>query len=257
MNFALVNTPNIKMLRGLSAGRPYHMVLAQHVLDVDEVAEFYTAERGNGFILMDNGVDEGLQQGGTDLVDAAIMCGAHEMVLPDTILNPYETLMKSQRFLEEYERLVPDITFCYVLQAWNWASLSQALDNFLWLRHQDDIPGTERIKSLAITKDFEPKAGSRIIAIAQVLEWLDRHAMQFMDIHLLGIWNDPLEVAVIERRYPNRIRGVDSSLPLIYAYHGLSVHACPRAGVDVCLEDPDLFRDYAKYPRIWIAWRRG
>lgn len=250
MKFALVNGPDQEMLRVLSQGRPYHLALAQYVLDHPYYADFYAQESFQGsYILLDNGADEGEQQQGEALVEAACRCEADELVLPDTILSPRETYEKSRMWLAQWgddSRLSPGFRFCYVLQIRCREDLVGAFDDFLFLRAC--MPEGLRVTSVAITKDFEPHGGSRMTVLDQLIRLLHQAHLDFVDIHLLGIWNDPYEVVVAERRWPRRIRGVDSSLPIVFAFHDRSVLMDPRRGLDVDLEDPALSRAFKVWP---------
>lgn len=243
MQFALVNSPDKDMLEYLSRGRSYHMALAHFVHKYPEYAEFYADESDRGaFVLLDNGVDEGERLKGERLVEAAQMCHATEVVLPDAILDYVQTHGDSKQFLVDHARAIPYVSFCYVLQARDAFELEMAFNGLLELVN---LPEGRRIKSVAITKDYEAQASSRVAAVGQVIGTLHKCNLQYMDIHLLGIWNDPLEVTTIERRFPRRIRGVDSSLPLIYAFNGMYVLLSPRMGKDVDLESENLFQHFS------------
>lgn len=249
MHFALVNAPNRGMLVALSKGRKYHLVLAQYVLDHPEYAEFFREESKKSYILMDNGTDEGVSLDPASLLTAAHACGADEVVLPDTILDPISTYWMSRKFLK-YVNEKTSLFFCYVLQMRTLADLQGNLSN---LQQIYRLAGN-RLRSVAITKDFEPFGGSRIAALHALFNAIRYTELETLRVHLLGIWNDPYEVAVIERRFPGRIRGVDSSLPLVYAYHGIRIrHGGVREGQDVDLESWELEQDFQDWRQPYIV----
>lgn len=217
MKLAAVSPSAPNILR-LSGDRDYHLTLS-HIADRDPFyRDFYKELAGVGrHVILDNGTAEEERMSGRELYDLACEMAPTELVLPDVVGEPEATFEDSAQFLRDYGDPLWSLglDFVYVLQCSEFSDLAKAVDDVGRLH----LP----VRTLAVPKFYTRDVGPRIEAVHYLLEVCSLLDEGF-NIHLLGLWDDPYEFLHIERSYPGKVRGCDTSWPFIAAW----------AEVDVC-----------------------
>jgi hypothetical protein len=176
------------------------------------------------------------------LFEAANAVQPAEVVLPDVVGDARATYTDSFAFLQEYGAALAcnEIGFVYVLQAGEHT----ATEDLEWgVEAVMDLHSEWPISAVAISKFFSRDVGPRFLAVAALLNMWES-IQSPPEIHLLGLHSDIVELALIERTWPGRVRGCDTSWPFIAARDGYLVGSLrdptayidlmdPRAGVDV------------------------
>ena len=183
----------------------YHLCLA-HLLGDIEYHNFFWKQQDK-YVIMDNGVVEtGKAMPIKRLISLAKSVGATEMVLPDEIHDCSLTLQMAHDAMYEIKQQELDIKIMAVPQGRNLAEWQTCVREYL--RMGIDCIGISR---------FIVKYISREEALASTPELLESK----LDIHLLGCPNRPQEIADINARFGNRIRGVDSGVATMYTQEGI------------------------------------
>lgn len=201
MKLALIGAPNVRpIIEGLGLG--YHLVLAQYMTDPAYKALYREMSARGHFIMMDNGAAElGASISFGDVLDAANVCDADEIIMPDVLDNMEETLRHTVEALKhvtsKYRVMVP--------QGKNWSE---------W-RECAEVMCRWGCTTIAIAKRYEAFEGGRRRAL-QILYDLGLHRNHY--IHLLGCYSNPLkEIADNMSRF---VRGIDTAAPFAHAQHG-------------------------------------
>lgn len=190
------------------------MVLAQWVLEYPEYAAFVKrASQKGAFVLMDNGAFEGVQAETGALARAASACGATEVVLPDVIGNPSETLKLSWAALGQ----VSSHSVMFVPQGKDVNEWTRCLD--AWVDRWDLSQWKDDYKlTLGIATPKDPPAPPVYKARAVCLQVAAPYGFP---LHMLGVGSisefarTQLEVA---RKFG--VRSVDTSLAFALGAHG-------------------------------------
>lgn len=194
----------------------YHMCLA-HLIEKDaEYTKFY-AEIGRAegkYLIMDNGVIEGNPRPIEEIVRKAILVGADEIVLPDVFRDMNATLELSYEALQYVKMDFPNLKVMAVPQG---NSLNEWLDCAMAMIDWDiDCIGVPKVLVHLGGRDGR----------LEVLERLGNR-LRGLEIHLLGCWQTPLEVLLIDKYVKEGlirpVRGVDSAIAYVYAREGESI----------------------------------
>lgn len=215
----------------LEADSDYHMCLA-HLMNDDEYRKFFEWQVARGaHVIMDNGVVEtGEPLPAHKLFEIAAASGITEMTLPDKINNRMMTLHLHSQALN----LITD--FCGSDQ--KIVLIPQGCTQEDWINSVDDMIYLARkyhqnVSAIGISKFCvgESLFESRLEALESVPQLISSD----LDIHLLGCPDSPEEILNIERGFPNRIRGVDSGLPVFYtlAAKKLTYHSERPQGIEL------------------------
>lgn len=207
----------------LISDRPYHMALA-HLIQAEGFEAYTEFYKGIGqdpdkFLLMDTGLIEGNARPVDELVLKAKYINASEMVLNDVFMNKDETLRESHDALEYVEQNHPEIRKMVVPQG-------QDFDE--WVECAKEMV-TWPIDTIGIPKILTNLAGrdARLHALRALQDRLGDK-----QIHLLGCWESPLELKIIENQIRDKkiapVRGVDSAISYVYARSGLSITEAER-----------------------------
>lgn len=218
----------------------YHMVLA-HLLYSDIYREFYKNQSKQGrFLIMDNGVVEtGEPMDMPELMYLAGHIGISEIILPDRIHSKLATLRLGDSAISRHSDLKSVVRIMAVPQGRTSKEWGECLAEML----------TWPVGAIGISKfvfDFLEPGQDRLDLLKNegyplIESW--------KEIHLLGCPGDPREMRLIDKAFPNRIRGVDSGVPSFYTAGGMSMSTgLPRPSVEVDLADGsgldmDLLRD--------------
>jgi hypothetical protein len=198
----------------------YHMCLAHLIEEDDRYTEFYRGQckYKDKYVIMDNGVIEGDPRPIEEIVKKALNLGVNEIILPDAYQDMSKTLDQSYAAL----RYVKD-NFPLKLMA-----VPQGKTIEEWLECAEIMLEWE-IDCLGIPKMLT-SLGGRDARMA-VLRTLGKK-LRGMEIHLLGCWQTPLEITLIESAVKNEIicpvRGVDSAIPFVFAKAGILLDSDDR-----------------------------
>lgn len=205
MKLALITDPKgFKVLK--TTGMAYHMVLAAEVLKDFKYGQFYRDEAQDGaFILMDNGAAEHGTLPIKELLMAADVVHADEIILPDTMCDVIASMRQTmdKKVLDAISPIkravVPQGN---TVEEW-WACALFYTQNL-------------EFATLCIPKHAERWPGGRAAILQNIVEvgWHNKY-----NIHLLGIWGDPwLEMKSFEP-YLDIVRGIDTAAPFAWAQH--------------------------------------
>ena len=194
----------------LGDGSPYHLCLAHQAKKSLAYAFFFRKQVRDGkYVILDNGAAEyGVPMSIDELLPVAEMIGCQELVLPDVVGNGNATLHLSW---EAYRKLhdVKELRCMAVPHGRTtkeWTNCAKEMSSW-------------GVDTLGISKFIVPSIyTSRLYAIEDIQEIVWDSDMA--DTHLLGYTGVRGEVQDIERLFPDRVRGIDSSLPTLYAQIG-------------------------------------
>lgn len=213
------------------ADRPYHMALA-HLVGKDKVyTEFYARMATEGkYVILDNGVIEtGTPMPIEEIVRRANLIGARELILPDVLDNCDETLDSAcdalSYALKHFEGKIMAVPQGRTLE--EWIDCAKTMLEF-------------DINVIGIPKRLVKIAGrdGRLLALHSM-----GRLLRGLEIHLLGCWETPIEVTMIEQAARRGdimpIRGVDSTIAYVYARENMLISQGPRpaGAVDFSAKD--------------------
>jgi hypothetical protein len=182
------------------------------------------AKQGD-FVILDNSLIElGYAMEVDQLVQAAMQCGASEIVLPDTFMNPGETISLIREAVKELKDK-------YLPHGWKaqlpfrLMAVAQGTDLQSWLACLDEILTIDNcISTIGIpknTNNFFPDTDKGRIQLLQALSHKEYYLrFPWIQWHMLGSWDNPIEVQFASKfRW---IRGCDTSIAWACAQVGLS-----------------------------------
>jgi hypothetical protein len=195
-----------------------HYLAAQHVLRDVAYRRFYLEQAEKGArLIVDNGVFElGQSLPAEDLVRAARLVKASEVILPDVIHDGRETILSTERAARLMHRGLSNVGLCAVVQG------SGDRD---WLECHEHLASVSYLCSIALPS---PKRTGSLAGIAfnrlQATKWLDLYGMVASHLlyRLLGLGDSGHLELQQQRRHP-WIRSVDSSAPFVLGALGLSI----------------------------------
>jgi hypothetical protein len=227
----------------LIKGDKYHMALAHLVLKDEIYTEFYRQQsKKDAYVILDNGVIEGEQQQLGDIIMRARVIGAQEIILPDVFQDADATIASSYKALktcrEKYGR------------EFKLMAVPQGKTIEEWLECAEVMLDWD-IDCLGIPKVLTKMGGrdARLKVLAELKDTILRRQLTFafrLDIHLLGCWENPLELTMITKAEQSKvippIRGCDSAIAYVYSEKGilLSEDERPAGPVDFKEKDTDL-----------------
>lgn len=200
----------------------YHLVLTHLVQQSEEYTEFMRNRSDAGdFLLMDNSLIElGDAMKITDVLQAAKACRAHEIVLPDVFRNKDETLVAIESAIRE----VRDY-FGYKARHYGYRLMAvpQGQNEEEWLSCLESIlqkfPQVSTIGIPKVTNTFYTGDRGRIQLLVKLQELDVPKMYPHIQWHLLGIWNNPIELK--HASYFKWVRGCDSSVGWAMAQQGI------------------------------------
>jgi len=213
----------------------YHMALA-HRIQPNHINDAYTnffkrqGAREGSYVILDNGVIEGDPRSIDEIIAKARSIGADEIILPDKLMDCDATLEMSYEALLVAKSIAPELKIMAV---------PQGEDLEEWLSCANIMLDWD-INCIGI-----PKVLTKLGGRDGRLEALRAMGRRFrgLDIHLLGCWESPLELVLIQK-YADKlhiqpVRGVDSVIAYVYAREGLSISQAsrPSGAVDFAAHD--------------------
>jgi hypothetical protein len=193
----------------------YHMALGQELIRNVAYCDWYRWRHNHGdFIIVDNGAaepgDERIPF--ENVLEAAEYVHADEVILPDVLYDSSATIA-----------CTTDSSVLSNIPLRNRMVVPQGTCFEEWIECFEGIAERIQFRSIGVAKHLEKTAkGGR----AAIIRWLrNTRWTETVDIHLLGIWADPVtEITRASAAY-HGIRGIDSAAAIAYAQHGLSVDA--------------------------------
>ena len=211
MKFALIIQPLYgceSLLSTYNLG--YHMALAQYVLSDERYAAIYKKLHAQGhFIMLDNGAAEnGHSIGIENVVAAAEMIGADEIVMPDVLDECRATMMVTLPSLQ----YVPMHKRAVVPQGKDWTDWENCAFELVEMH----------CHTICVAKRYEDLPGGR----AHALQLIESHGWhKTHNIHLLGCRRRPLIEISEALRVAPWVRGIDTAAPIGYAQNGALIEA--------------------------------
>lgn len=208
----------------------YHMCLAQLVLKDPAYASFYRRMSEEGkFVLLDNGAAEGEELSLEEVLKAAELVNAAEIILPDVLFEGKTSFEKS---ISAYFNLLEykdekGIRLMFVPQGrsfsewYNYAMLAFKYEGI------DDIGVPKHLSITFADKEARFTAVHALDKEIRARECYDKR------IHLLGCNESPKELKVLMKASPF-IRGCDTVAPYLFTKY-------ERAKSDECQTDCDSF----------------
>ncbi len=188
------------------------MCLYQEAMASEAYAAFFRKMVKLGkFVIMDNGAAEGQNPSPIQLLNAYQMVNPSEVILPDVVGNKNETLRQGKEAIEAFKRagFFGKSRIMAVPQGATLAEWIECLDEMLtW--PIDTIGVSKFITNLY--KDERPKDSCiRNTAVKAI------NLRSSIDIHLLGCWENALELSKVETLNPGRVRSTDSAIAYVYS----------------------------------------
>ena len=188
-----------------------HMALTHLVESAgNEYNKFFMGLPDDDYIMLDNSVIElGEAVSLNRLINAAKIINADEIVIPDAYKNKDETLRLLYKYLEELEG--KDLPYKIQVVP-HGKNANEWMDCYNEVRRIDEV---DVIGIPKVTTSIFP--GGR----AYLTTLLDRLgvATPNKEYHLLGVWNNPIELDYVSRY--NWIRSVDSAITYACGVNGI------------------------------------
>ena len=205
------------LLLNLTEDNDYHMCLYQEIMNNLAYRSFYKHQVNKGaFVIMDNGAAEGVNPSIEELIPAYDIINPSEIVLPDVVgdfSETYKRTLRSYTYLVE-RGLITKYQIMAVPQGANFNEWLECLEHFLRLPNITTI-GISKFTS-KLYKDELENINIRLECVDNVIRLAEKFNRQ-VQIHLLGCYNNPREIAEINEKYPGKVRGVDSAIAYVYS----------------------------------------
>ena len=217
----------------LVANDDYFMCLGNliGVPGMEEYTKFFKARcNEKKFVIMDNGLIENDPRPLEELADKALDLGVSEMVMTDVFCDKEATLRAIAKGINELSpRQHPKLML---------VPQGKSVDEWVSCAHEILMRySPARCEyTLGVPKVLSSFGGrdGRLGALISLMDVcpLAKHCT----FHLLGCWTTPLEITIIDKMaqqkdLPN-IRGVDSSIPFVYARAGKGIYTQDRPDSD-------------------------
>lgn len=225
----------------LNKGNDYHMCLAHmisfddNIMPANKYTEFYCKEVEdaimNGdkekYVIMDNSIIElGEALDVDELIFKANRVGVDEVVCPDSFQNKEKTLELAAMYLPLMNEECRGMNIMVVpqgkdIEEWVECASEMILDD----KYEFNTIGVPKV----LCKDL-PNHG-RYKALELLKTNLGDDWPTDLQIHLLGCWDSPLEVLLIEKQLRvedligigKQIRGIDTALAYVYTANGIKI----------------------------------
>lgn len=197
----------------ITEGNHYHMCLAHLAAQSDKYCEFYrTMSNRHKFVLMDNGAAEDEQCSNEELLRLYGAVQPTEIVVPDTILEGWDTLSKMEAFVDKYGDVLP----------YRFMGVPQGHTMEEWKACACLMMKERRINTIGISKFINIATGSSLARLEAAM-YVDKLAKEYdrddLELHLLGCDEGPGIVSIIQREV-ERVRGCDTAFAYIVAQAG-------------------------------------
>lgn len=187
----------------------YQLLLPQCLSNGRYVRAYQRARHNGSYMILDNGVAEGLETDPGELVELARRMMVNEVVIPDTIGDAEATLKQAYTFKDApYE-----FNYMGVVQGSSFGECTDCIKGFKAMKY---------ITTLGIPRHLlDIGEGMRFSLVDYIrLKYGSDYA-----IHLLGMnrkyTNELISYGSAYRAF--NVRGIDTSTPFIYAMHGAAL----------------------------------
>lgn len=212
-----------------------HMALAHLVGKDPEYTEFFKARAAEGkFVILDNGVVEtGVPVPIEVLVSKAKLIGASEIIIPDFFLNGEATMNSAIECIPYVRSNAPELKIMVVPQG-------DSIED--WMYYAKETIKLD-IDTIGIPKVLT-KFGGRDARL-EVLADLG-FSLRGLDVHLLGCWENPLELTMIAKAVAAEqicpVRSCDSAVAYAYARDNILIsHGVrPSGAIDFSAHDANV-----------------
>lgn len=218
----------------------YHMALA-HLIGKDgfvEYTQYYQSvgQDPNQFLMLDTGLIEGDPRPVEELIEKAKFISADEMALNDVFMDREGTLIETYDALNKVKANGINIRTMGIPQGNCLAD---------WVKGAREMIKWEGINTIGVPKVLVHLEGmfGRLRALTEVGEEIQAAGKE---IHLLGCWESPLELSVIEAAIHTGscvpVRGVDSAIAYAYAREGIRItdDERPEGAINFAATECDL-----------------
>lgn len=215
-------------------GRDYHLTLA-HLYGNKTYSSFYKGEAERGkYIILDNSAHEfQIGQSAQSLLNIAKNVNASEIVLPDHLFDPHDTLFRTQEALDYIDRNPPDKPLHYMI-----VPQGESARDFYWCLVNLVDAYYEKMSTnphafpfspvIGVSKDYEMwQGGLPELLEGYVIDF--KHEDPDLQIHLLGWGRKLWDLPIITSRFSKLIRSVDSAKPYVYGQAGIRLYPEKRA----------------------------
>lgn len=235
MKLALI-PPRSQLVRSPlnSARTGYHLLLPQHTRD-EVYRGHYERRRAYGdFLILDNGVAEGVEFSFDDLLLTAFQFMVNEIVVPDVLYDGEATVQKAGDF-SRLAHTATKFNYMGVVQGRNYDELKQCMKVLASMKY---------ITTLAIPRHVETTVGFG--TRARLVEEATR--AYGMPIHLLGTNPEAMqELEAFGSLYKHcNVRGIDTASPYYYAMQGQLLNNFDAH----CRRSPSYYTDIIQDKRI-------
>ena len=209
MKLAVISPPQfLTALSSIHSSIGYNFALAQHILSSPEYGVYYRrlSKVEKSFLIVDNGASEGELQSFDELVKAAELVNASEVIMPDVLKDGEATKRLTLEACKTEK--VPYSKRMVVPQGSTWDEWADCL---LYLMQHTSFA------TIGIPKHLETLKGGRAYALDKIRYGkLDK----VYNIHLLGIHTYPFREILRALEILPTIRGIDTAAPVAWAQQG-------------------------------------
>lgn len=224
-----------KGLEGFALHSTFHLNLGLPALmkNPNYLNVYQRAKRGGDYIVMDNGIAEGHKATGSEILAAAALLCADEIVLPDVLYDHSKTLERVNFFLTNFKTQAREMgikKMMAVAQGKSRQNLQHCINQYA---------EQSAITCIGIPRHLIQTTGSTSIRI-DIANWIQSVHKGRFEIHLLGADPNARKEIRWAATYAEHIRSIDSSMPFNYALAGY-----PLDGVG------SIHRPDAYFSRAW------
>jgi len=185
-----------------------------HVTEPEYLGVYATAQKRGDYLILDNGVAEGVTLRAKDLIVRAGRMGVSELVLPDVMNDHAATLATIGKFLGDAKQMPHAYYNTLKLMAVAHGASARLAQTLI-----DAVASMPEVAVIGIPRCA---IGSQNLGVRiDLANWINETFPGRFEIHLLGTnpaW--PREIASAARYAPH-IRSVDTSMPFNYASRGV------------------------------------
>lgn len=208
-------------LLGQEHSNDYNMCLYHIVRDNPTYANYFKKLREEGkFVIMDNGAAEGVNPTHEELMEVYGLVEPSEIVLPDVVYDKEETLKRTEEAYRAFTQagLHEKYQFMAVPQGANFTEWLSCMKTMIKQKHITTI-GISKFVTPRYQREMGRDANVRMECVDAVLQEAYRLGRE-VQIHLLGCWDNPIEIGEISTAFEDKVRGTDSAIAYVYTRAG-------------------------------------
>jgi hypothetical protein len=197
----------------------FHLALPLPKLlrNISYVRTYQRAADSGEFVILDNGMAEGVKVHPDSILEAAHLLRVKEIVLPDVLRHASDTVEAVERFYAKYNSRLEGYNLMAVAQGITMPEFRGCVHHFANQDHITTI-GIPRLMMGTLNN------GSARIEFANWIE--EKYPGRFL-LHLLGADANYRKEIKWAAKYAEHIRSTDSSMPFNYALAGRSLSDHP------------------------------